>query len=264
MSEVRTIILHHKRSPELVNDVHLYSGSIDLQDAEGKSVLEGMDFIAMPFRKMLVHVSRYLRQHEDAAVIFRRLDRKGLRPLQLSEELRLLLRDDPVRAIRHMDVQLDEPVKPDAHAPAGLIRSNYDTLADAFSERVYARMKNGAVEDPVTGHWKQLAYGPKCGWRIRGEKNSYESWVPVRLEGVEIPDVREGASPDEVREMMDELGVVLATCRWASMLVEDLLQQAAHKFFLPRRWNAASQWVGRNVLRARLDKYLREREEAQS
>ena len=77
MSEARTIILHHKRNPELIRDEHLYSGSIDLQDSEGKPVLEGMDFIAMPFRKMLTHVSRYLREHPTADVIFRRLDRKG-------------------------------------------------------------------------------------------------------------------------------------------------------------------------------------------
>lgn len=260
MAEVRTIILHHKRNPELINDEHLFSGSIDLQDADGVAAMEGFDFVSLPFRKMMVHTSRYLRDHPNAAVVLRRFDRKGLQPIQLGEEMRVMLRDDPVMAIRHMDVKLGSDVKSSPAAP--VLRSDYDTLADAFGERVFVRLKNGAAEDPVTGKWRQLACGPKCGWRIRGEQDSYQSWLPIRLEGADIPEVSKDATEEEVVAMMNDLAGALAKCQWCSMLVTDLLEQSGNKFFLPRRWNAGGQWVGRQVLQARLDKYLREREEA--
>lgn len=264
MSEVRTIILCHKRNPELVDDRHLYTGYIDLQDSSGSPALSRFDFVSLPFHKVMTRISQHLREYPDAAVVLHRLEREGLQPIQLSEDLRLLLRDDPVRAIWLMDEHSGREVRPDVRASLNLIRSDYDTLADAFGERVYIRMRHGAAEDPVTGRWKTLAYGPKCGWRIRGEKDSYGSWLPIQLEGIDIPVVKEDANMEEVQLAMEDFATVLAECKWGSIAVKDLLDQPGHKFFLPRRWNTEAQWIGRQALQERLDTYLEERKEAQS
>jgi hypothetical protein len=260
VAEVRTIILHNKRHPELVDDEHLFSGTLELQDPEGKS-LKRDSFVGLQFRQMMVRVSRVLREHTSAAVVIRRTDRKGLRPIQLGEETRVLLRDDPVQAIRLMDVQPGQPVRSSEPASfgGGMLRAAYDSLAAAFGERVYLRMRNGNVEDPITGRWRQLAYGPKIGWRVRGENNKSGSWLPIRLEGADLPDISDDATPEELKGMMEGLAGALASCRWASVSVDDLLERSTKRFFLPRTWNAGRTWIGRDALRERYEKYKKEK-----
>jgi hypothetical protein len=256
--EVRTILLQHKRNPELVNDEHLYSGTLEAQDATGYSV-ESEGFIQMPFHKMMVMVSRQLRKYPEAMVVMHRTDREGLHPIQLGEETRVLLRDDPVKAIRRMNVQPGQPVRGDEDAVGQpTLRAAYDTLAAAFGERVYLRMRQGSIEDPITGTWKSLAYGPKIGWRIRGDNNKSRTWLPIRLEGVELPDISEDATPDELRGVGDKLAEALASCRWASVDINDLLNHQAERFFLPRAWNQG-KWIGWNALNERYERYMKEK-----
>jgi hypothetical protein len=253
------IILHHKRHPELVNDEHLWSGTLELQDQDGKRV-RADSFVGMTYRKMLVMLSRMLRENPESKVVFRRTDRKGLQPILLGEDIRVLLRDDPVQALRYMDLQPGSPVQGDERnvTPEPVLRAGLDTLADAFGERVYLKMQHGQVQDPLTGTWSQLAYGPKIGWRIRGESNKSESWLPIQLEGVVIDTCPSGETEEELKADMQVLAAALATCRWASVEVEQLLQRSTKKFFLPRRWNNGRQWIDRADLRARLDKYKKE------
>ena len=258
MAEVRTIILHYKRHPHLVEDKHPFSGTLELQDCEGNS-LSRDSFVGIFFRQMMTDVSRKLREHPDAAVVLRRTDREGLHPIQLGEETRVLLRDDPVRAIRKMDVQPGQSVVGDELPMGkGTLRAAYDTLAAAFGERVYLRMRQGMIEDPVTGTWKSLAYGPKIGWRIRGDDNKSGSWLPIRLEGVDLPEISEDAAPEELQGMMNNVAAALASCRWASIDVSDLLNHKANRFFLPREWNT-SRWIEWNALNERYEKYMKER-----
>ena len=201
MAEVRTIILHNKRHPELVNDEHQFSGTVELQDEKGSSLTRD-SFVGLQFQRMMVRVSRELRKHPDASVVIHRTDRTGLRPIQLGDETRVLLRDDPVQAIRLMNVQPNQQVRGDeVGVGQPVLRAAYDTLAAAFGERVYLRMRQGNVEDPLSGRWKSLAYGPKIGWRIRGDNNKSESWLPIHLEGADMPDVVQGTmDPAVVRQ----------------------------------------------------------------
>jgi hypothetical protein len=259
------IILHHKRHPELVNDVHLWSGTIELQGEDAKR-LKAESFVGLQYRKVLAKVSNWLREAPDAGVVFRRTDRPGLQPILLGEDIRTLLRDDPVRAMRCMDMQAGDVVRGDEAPvvphPEPALRAGFDTMADAFSERVFMRMRNGMIEDPLTGRWLQLAFGPKIGWRIRAENNNSASWLPIRLEDVRLPEVSEDVKEEDLQKLMPQVSGALAACRWASLEVEDLLAKDVERFFLPRRWNAGQKWIGRGALRARLEKYKKEKVES--
>jgi hypothetical protein len=255
MTEV--LVLHHARRAELVNDEHLFHGRLELQDARG-SITQNSPFVGLKFSRMMTLVSRELRLHPDAAVVLQRFDRPGLVPVQLGERARVLLRDDPVAAIRAMDVR-DQPAEKVTPLQAPVLRSCHDTLADAFGERVYLRVQAGYVEDPVTGTFASFACGTKSGWRIRGKSSSYQEWLPIQLEGVEgelPPDLFESADLGASQEL---LGKVLTQVRWASCSVDDLLKLPANRFYLPRRWSG-QQWISRRELRERLERFRKESE----
>ena len=270
MSEVRVIILHHQRHAELVKNQHPFSGSIELQDEDAGPV-SIHPFVELPFYKMLAKVSEWLRKYPNAEVIFHRMERRGLKPLQLAEPLRLLLRDDPVAAIRQMDVQSGDPCE---REPKGIgvaqnfgikhsaFRSGYDTLADAFGERVFLHMRNGMIEDPIHATMLSLAYGPKLGWMIRGEKNDSSDWLAIRLEGVPDSLQHPGSSESEIVEELDTES--LFNCGWASVEVQDLLNTGAERFYLPRAWNKPGPWISAAALRARLEAYCAERSQVLS
>jgi len=253
------LVLHHARKPELVNDEHLYYGRLELQNGEG-ALLQSDPFLGMPFHRMMTLVARELIRHPEAQVVMQRFDSPGLVPVQLGEQLRVLLRDDPAGAIRSMDIRGQFAPGPVVPIQGPVLRSGVDTLADAFGERVYLRMQGGCAEDPLTGYFTSLAYGPAHGWFVRGKSNSYQEWLPIRLEGAEI-GVDDSAIATDPQAAVAKLGEVLPTLRWASCLVEDLLKLPGSRFYLPRRWNK-QQWVSRGDLRERLDKFRKERQES--
>lgn len=254
MAEV--IVLHYARRPELVNDEHLFHGRLERQDGAG-TVLNTHHFLGLPFHQMMTLVSRWLRDTPEVKVALQRFDQPGMVPVQLVEQLRELLRDDPVAAIRAMDPRgHTSPPRMPVQGP--VIRSGVDTLAEAFGERVYLRMQSGCVEDPLTGAFLSLAYGPKSGWRIRGEGNSYLKWLPIQVEnlGGSVDDTFLETNPQAAAQ---KLGELMAGARWASCLVEDLLSMPANRFFLPRQWNE-QQWISRRDLQQRLERFRKERE----
>lgn len=255
MTEV--LVLHHARKPELVNDEHLYYGRLELQNGEGE-VLQSDPFLGMQFHRMLTLVARELVKHPEARVVMQRFDSPGLVPVQLGEQLRVLLRDDPTAAIRAMDIRGQFAPGPITPLQGPVLRSGVDTLADAFGERVYLRMQGGYVEDPLTGCFTSLAYGPVNGWFVRGKSNSYQEWLPIRLEGAEV-GVDADLVASDPQAAVAKLGEVLPTLRWASCLVEDLLKMPGNRFYLPRQWNKR-QWISRRDLQESLDKFRKEKQ----
>ncbi len=255
-NDVRTILLSYRRHPELVDDEHLFSGSLELYTPSG-SRLELLPFEQLSFNKMLSRVSEHLRQNPDAQVVLTRLEQTALRPIQLGEETRVLLRDDPVTAIRTMNVQAGQAPPTDQHRP--VLRSAYDTLAEAFGLHLYVRMHTGYIEDPLTGKTASLAFGHKSGWRIRGEGDSWTNWLPISLPELEGQTVAFSADDDKAAQ---ELAGQLARCKWAVISIFDLLERPGNKFFLPRLWNSHGQWITRQALNERLDKYNQEKAQA--
>jgi hypothetical protein len=198
------------------------------------------DFLGLKFHQMMTAASRLLRKHEDAVMYLERTEREGLRPIRLEEDMRVLLRDDPVSAIDAMTVRTGSKVTPRLDPQA----SPYDFEASVFSDVVYLRMKSGSVENPLTGRWSTLAAFVKTGeWAIRGEDNRSASWLRIKL-----PEF--SGSLNDQQELADGLH----KCQWATVRVEDLLKESTNKFFLPRRWNKW-QWISRRDLQQLLDQW---------
>ena len=247
-SSISTILLAYQRHGELVQDEHLFSGSVQLLDAEGSALFQ-RGFSEVPFHGMMTEVSRDLRETRDAQVVLQRTERPGIPAMPLSEELRVLLRDDPVAAIAAMNIKVG------AKAGGSVVRqtpSEFDEVAEVFNTRVFIRMRNGMFEDPLTGTWRPIAYSEsKKAWLIRADNNKSDSWLRVM-----VPSF----SGTDVTESMDQVGEELAKSCWATVSVEELLERNVNKYFLPRLWNTGGQWISRTELRELLDAHNNQKE----
>jgi len=251
MSTVESVVLCYRRNPQLVGGRHLFSFSLTEQTGRGVRGF-ALSMLHVEYRGMMLEVSRALRRHPAARVVMQRIDRENLKPVQLGEDIRTLLRDDPVAALRALDPLLACPTEP---AATSLIRSGEDTLADAFGEILYLSVREGQVEDPCSGEYRGFAYGPEKGWLIRGSEDKADAWLPVFL-GAHDPPHPPGESVD--------VGSVLVSARWARVSAEvlcgfsngDFLRP--DEFYLPRRWNEQGAWITREALRRRLEQFRKE------
>ena len=243
MSQGSKITLRYKRHQDLVDDEHLFTGKFLLVEKPGDKTVE-QPFLGLKFHQMMTAASRLLREWPDAVLYMERTERPGLKPIKLEEDMRVLLRDDPVRGIESMTVRPGAKVRAEEEATAK--PSPYDHLAEVFDDEVYLRMKNGGIEDPATGRWASLAAFVKTGeWAVRGENDKSETWLKVRL-----PEL--GGRPVNLHNAA-EAGSTLASCKWAAVKVKDILKQPGNKFFLPRAWNTHGQWIGRRELQQLLE-----------
>jgi hypothetical protein len=252
-SSIKTILVYVSRNHALVNDEHTFVGSISFLDESG-DVLHSYSFENALFHQYMTLVAGDLRETPDAQVVIQRRDRAGIPPMPLQEELRVLLRDDPVAAIDAMNIRVGQK---GGGKIARLHSSEFDWMADLFGERVFIRMQNGMLECPVTGTWRPLAYSEsKQVWLLRAEHDRSDAWLPVQMPSV--------ASQFVPNASLDTTAKVLAESCWATVSVEDLLQQPVNKFFLPRRWNTDGQWISRAALHERLQGYVDNKKESES
>jgi len=232
-----TITLLYKRHAELVNDKHLYTGKLSV--AEGPNE-QSQDFLGFDFVKMMTTLSRALRAYPDARVLLLRTERPGLLPIPLEEEMRCMLRDDPVRAISIMDFQPGSVVRPEDSRAA----TSTTLPVELFGPKIYLRMKSGTIEDPLTGRWGTLAYFTSSAeWAIRGPENRTDLWVRVKLTGQ-----AEGLTADTAAKL-------LPACEWAEVDVEQLLRLKYSRYFLPRQWNDHGAWISKDQLQKLVDNY---------
>lgn len=251
MSLAQVIItLSYRRHAELVKNAHLFSGTLVVQGPDG--VLSTKVFSSEDFTRMYTAVARELRTYPDAPVALARTDREGLAPFFIAEELRVLLRDDPVRALESMNPTLGGPVKTIRPLPA--LPAAYDALAESFGEEVYLRARGGCVEDPATGTWASLAYTLKTQqWSIRGAEDKASTWLPIRFPELVITNLEDEQLPEQ-----------LIKCSWAAARVIDILALKANRFFLPRLWNTEGQWISRTALKERLAAFTAAKKEVMS
>lgn len=231
------LTLMYKRHAELVGGRHLYTGKLAL-DVGGKE--QAQDFIGSSFADMFTKVSRVLREYPDAKLVLLRTERAGIQPLTVDEDLRVLLRDDPVRAIAMLDLQPGAKVD---------IRESRAATSDLFpvgtlGPVVYLRMKTGVIENPITGTWGSLAYISKTKeWAIKGADNNPAGWLRIKLAGV-----YDGLEADAAAQ-------ILHKCTWAEVAVADLLKQPVSRFFIPRAWNPWITWITREDLQRLLKEH---------
>ncbi len=244
MADAHTLSLNYKRMRKMLQDgSYPYSGLFELERVEGPRVVTSQPFVGWTYKQIVKRIHELMKEHSITRVIFQRTEREDILPVELGERMLHLLKTDPLSAYRAMSYEPATSTTKDAPVAAG-----YDTLAEAFGEDVYLKMANGRVEDPETGKWLTLGYGDKFGWRIRREDNKPETWIKI----------------DVVDEAPDGTGFAerVAFARWAKVRVEDLLEQGFERYYLPRTWNEEGSWITHDNLKARLEKYMAEREKA--
>lgn len=246
------LTLYYRRLKEKQGDEYPYRGCIELT-RDGDEVKE--DFICWSYKKIVARLSELSNKYTISKMLFQRTEREDIFPVELGNRIMDLIKSDPVAAYRSLvyepaPVQTKGGVSVDQKWPPPTTRvaAGYDTLSRAFGEEVYLRMANGMIEDPETGEWATMAYGPKFGWRIRREDNKPAGWIMVDL----VDESPEGTSFAER----------IAFARWAKVSVHTLLAQELDRYFLPRDWNEDGSWVEHDNLKKRLERYLAEREKA--
>ena len=222
------LLLEYKRLSKEVDGVYPYTGKFSY------SCLEE-NFIGWDFKKLVNKLSDTLNAHADIdSVVFQRTDREGIMPMSLGPATIDLLRKDPLSAYRAMNFNT-----------SGFLTDKdkgYNKLSRTFGPVVYVKMASGRIQCPVTGEWKSLAYGVKTGWKIRGEGNNHDKWVP--LLGV-VDTAPDGANVLER----------IAFCHWAQVDVRALLDTGHDKYYLPRAWNEWGSWIDRDSLEQLLKEF---------
>ncbi len=234
-SEPNTLKLYYRRMREKNNGEYPYCGSVVLPTGEKQQ------FIALPYKDLVVLLHEFLKKDAEInRVVFQRTERDDIMPVELGDRILKLLREDPLGAYRSMLYE-SAPVRTHTSPVPTEVVGKY------FSDVIYLKMANGYVEDPETGQMLHLAYGVKQGWRIRRNDSKSTLWIPIDL----VDD-----SPNEVTYMER-----VAMARWATVRVQDLLDQGFERYYLPREWNENGPWISHDNLKKRLDSYLAERKQ---
>lgn len=222
-----SITLEYKRLAKEVDGEYPYTGEFKLPD--GNSV----PFIGWKYRDIIGALSDYLNKFSgESEVVIQRVDREGILPMGFGPVMIDLLRKDPLSAYRTLNFN--------SQTRQSSTGAQHSTLARVFGTVVYLRMRGGKVQCPLTGEWRGLAFGEKQGWKIRGEENSHEKWVPLLGLVDDAPSGTEGVQR-------------LVFCTWAQVSVQALLDLGAPEYYLPRPWNPRSSgWIDREPLEERL------------
>lgn len=197
--------------------------------------IDGVEFLNKTFEEMMLLVHSRLLECPDYGLLISRTERPGLFPVQLEPELLQLLLTDPQQYIQRHTLpdrvadlrspdrvsKLAAPYQP----PRGGLRSGHDTLADAFGDSVYLRMRSCRVENPCTGRWCTVSeLAETCGLKGR-QLDLVAGWV------------------------------VIATA--------DLLRSNATRFYLPREWNKSGAWITKAQLQEMYDQFRKDRDQCQ-
>ncbi len=240
---------------------HTFDGYFDFTvDDEARESENCRDtFQDVPFRLIMNTLIKEVRDDPDAKVLFMRLEQQPIPiAVELDPHLVDLIHKDPVMFLRHMDpfeggsqrVQIGrmnlrkDSVKNVAPQP---IPAGYDTLADAFGDFVYVRLKGSKTESVWDGRWYEWHHLP-----------SY-------------PDI-----PDGFISIPDDLYKAPGCCKltqdpffvnemWAKYSTKELLMVAERRkqdrLFLPRAWNKPGPWVRTEDLRKKYETFLKEKEQ---
>jgi len=215
-----TLVLHYQRNGLF------YDGYVKTPDTEDSRV----PFEQYDFSQMMMMVHALLLDYHKLGLTIRRGENQSLMPIQLAPDMVELLRVDPARYIkmhsippRTVDLRSKEKQRVSALVSneryvipksTGL-RAGLDTLAAAFGETIYLRMRNTFIEHPGTGRWSKLKeierYIGTANWELLvTDDTKHAGWVTVPL--------------------------------------KDLLATTTNKFYLPREWNTHGGWITREQL----------------
>lgn len=215
-----------------------YAGEIYVQIQPTRGFLLWKEVSEVKFVQLMTKLANCIRAHADVESVC--LSRKEVKnsSYYLDQETIKLFIKDPAAAIKSMS-QPDRVVHVRDKAPA-LLRAGTKTLADAFGEEIYIRQRGPSrtsSECPFCGRW----------WLFRSL-------------------VAEGEDSDRLFKFTCEscsisIGGVVRSASWVAIQVQDLLNTAQPRFFLPRAWNTSGSWITRSELEAKLKRYIKEKNE---
>jgi len=198
--------------------------------------IDGVPFTGKTFAAMMTLVHLRLVEHPDLGLLLRRTERPGLLTVRVDGDKLDLLRTDPARYIEmHTIAPVTIDLSGGKKGQRGLargerttipkhsgIRAGYDTIAEAFGNVVYARIRNNNVESPDTGRWVSLQV--------------LENWLNA------VP-----------------VGVITPALGWVGIRIIDLLRTKNSRFYLPREWNPYQGWITKEQLSELLEQFEEEK-----
>jgi len=228
---MKELVLEYKR----VN-VDRSTGRVVLKE-DGSERSPWLAFDSVDFPTMLRAYARLLKDNEEAVAIWQRTDRPGLLPYTLDPQVADLFRTDIEAAIVSMSPDVRSPsyklqsIQAAREVPAGL-RAGFDTLADAFGDKLYVRFRdNSEIECPCCGMW--------------GSSHRDDTFI-----------CQKACANRQVRAFLVE-----PSGRWAGFSAQHLLDSGSSKFYFPRAWNDGASWISREKLQMKLDEYNKEKSE---
>lgn len=214
---------------------HSYKGRI-LHDA-----IPCLDIEDASFKELMVAVCSKMKADTSARVFLKRVERPGLRPVEIAGAEYEELLSDPeafadARSTEHRVVHTRDGVSV-ADTVKLTVRAGVDTLADAFGGVVYCRMRRGGgVECPCCGRWGVARSDRNMNGFFRCKACSAE------IIGKAYP-TKDGG--------------------WWGIDIRVLLQDTTSKmFYLPRAWNTSGPWISREDLERKYEQYLKEKDNA--
>lgn len=193
------------------------------EEYEGRVQKDGqilLGFDGLDFKTMFIMFSNILRDHDDHGAVLQRTDRPGLNPMSFNAREVKELKDDP------------EAVANALSAPARVVHVR-DKITPNSSVKLRLRTGTSTMAD---------AFGDRLYIRKRDGK-------------IESPFTGRWIEPQRA-----ELDLVEHNDKWSSVSTSELLDFCAERYFLPRLWNFRGPWIGHEVLKAKYNDYLKERE----
>lgn len=224
------LLLTYWRRHELEGDEHLFDANVGNPDGEVR-------FEGLSFEEVILRFSEFanLEQHAKSNLYIARGEVVAPGAL-LSESEADMLRKDPASFARALSFPVSRVVLrlgADTGVATPPIKAGYDSLADAFGDHIYLRVRatpSPVIECPLCGRWKaHLVKGLfLCGcmppeFGLHGEAALDPKWFMI-----------------ETRVL--------------------LYADFAERFYLPRAWNQSGAWVSYEDLKAKYEAFTKERE----
>jgi len=220
-------------------DGEKFTGATYLFDFDAEEMKELGTFSDLNFEQLLRSLSSRLREYPDATAALMREEAGRFGYMKYEETMVKLLREDLDRAISILCpprrvVMIGDKVETSATSRVH-VRAGYDTLADAFGDVIYCKMRRGGgVECPCCGRWGLVS----C------DKNQ-NGYFRCKV-GCDCPILGK-AYP------MEHGG-------WWGIDIRVLLHETTSKrFYLPRLWNVSGPWVSHEALKKKYETYLKEK-----
>lgn len=223
------IVLEYKRVG------NLSTGQLVRREGEEASYL--CSFQEEAFDNMIRRFAAALQEEPSARGVIQRTDRAGLTPYVLDQRLVAMFRTNPEAAVASMSPggpMVNFQRKVEEQTPiVTTVRAGFDTLANAFGDTVYSKLKDGKVECPGCGLWS--SHG---GDHLACRNNK----CSLYMRAISLEPRR----------------------RWAGLRTKELILLGhCSRFYLPRAWNDGRSWVTREELEQKYNDFQKEKTHVQ-